>query len=145
MTTYIIVKYIHFISIFAMISMLVVELMLVKPKMPRSELKHLSKIDGLYGLAAVLVVGAGLTLWFGVGKPTEFYDNSILYIKVGIAIVVGLISIFPTIFFIKKRKGDEHEIVEVPRRIKSLIILQLILIATIPPLATMMAFGIKLP
>lgn len=143
MTTYILVKYLHFISILSMISLLVVELAYVKKEMTRAELKLLSRIDGFYGLAAILVVAAGLTLWFGVGKGDPFYDNPILYIKVGLAILVGLISIAPTIYFLRNAKGDPQETLVLPNRIRQLIILQLSILAIIPLLATLMAQGVR--
>ncbi|MEP0367210.1 MAG: DUF2214 family protein [Cyclobacteriaceae bacterium] len=143
MTPYIIVKYIHFLSIFGMLSFLFAELVMVKNSISRDEISLISKIDGLYGLMAVLVVGAGFTLWFGVGKPEEFYNNPIFHIKIGLAVLVGLISIIPTVFYIKNRKGDPNAMVVVPARIKKLIILQLTILAFIPLLAVLMANGIK--
>lgn len=144
MSSYILVKYMHFVSILSMVSLLVVELALLKTKMSRSALKRLSRIDGFYGLAAILVVAMGLTLWFGVGKGDPFYDNPILYIKVGLAILVGLISIVPTVFFIRAAKGDPDEMVSVPSHISRLVILQLCILTVIPLLAVMMAQGIRL-
>lgn len=143
MTAYIIVKYIHFLSIFGMLSFLVAELAMVKKSLTRSQVSLIGKIDGLYGLASVLVVGAGFILWFGVGKPAAFYNNPIFHIKIGLALIVGLISIIPTVFYIKNRKGDSGDIVEVPTRIKKLIILQLTILGLIPLLAVLMANGVK--
>ncbi|MEO9474694.1 MAG: DUF2214 family protein [Cyclobacteriaceae bacterium] len=144
MTSYIIVKYIHFLSIFGMLSFLVAELVMVKKSLTRSQISLIGKVDGLYGLASVLVVGAGFMLWFGVGKPAAFYNNPIFHVKVGLALVVGLISIAPTVFYIKNRKGAPNDIVEVPARIRKLIILQLTVLGLIPLLAVLMANGVKL-
>jgi putative membrane protein len=144
MNSYVLVKYLHLISILMMVSLLVVELFLLKTEMKREELKRLSRVDGLYGIASILVVGAGLTLWFGVGKGDAFYDNPILHIKVGIAVLVGLISIGPTVFYIRQAKGDLAESVMLPNHIRKLVILQLVLLALIPLLAVMMAQGVRL-
>jgi putative membrane protein len=144
MSSYILVKYLHIISILSMVSLLVVELFLLKAEMTRGELKRLSKVDGFYGLASILVVVAGLMLWFGVGKGDAFYDNPILHIKVGIAVMVGLISVVPTVFYVRQSKGGIEESVSLPARIRQLVILQLILLAVIPLLAVMMAQGIRL-
>lgn len=143
MNAYILVKYLHIVSILVMVSLLVVELFLVKSQMTRADLKRISRIDALYGIAAVGVVAAGLTLWFGVGKGEAFYDNPFLYVKVTIAVIVGLISIIPTVYFIRKGKGDPAEILPVPARIKQLIILQLALLSMAPLLAVLVAQGIK--
>jgi putative membrane protein len=144
MNAYILVKYLHLVSILAMVSLLVVELFLLKPEMTREELKRMSRVDGLYGLAAIAVVAAGLTLWFGVGKGAAFYDNPLLHIKVGIAILVGLISIVPTVFYLRQAKGTPGDRLVIPVRIRQLVILQLVLLSLVPLLAVMMAQGIRL-
>lgn len=145
MNYYLIVKYLHFVSIFGMLSFLVAELALVKSSMSRGEIVKISKLDGLYGLMAVIMVAAGLTLWFWVGKPASFYSsNPLFHIKVGLAVVVGLISIIPTVFFLKNRKGNQNEVIPVPLRIKRLIILQLVIIGIIPMLAVLMANGVSI-
>lgn len=144
MSSYILVKYLHIVSILAMVSLLVVELFLLKPEMTRAELKRMSRVDGFYGLAAIAVVAAGLIIWFGVGKGAAFYDNPILHIKVGIAILVGLISIVPTVFYLRQAKGEPDERLAVPDRIRQLVVLQLFLLSLVPLLAVMMAQGIRL-
>ena len=144
MSSYILVKYLHFVSILSMVSLLVVELFLLKPQMTRGELKRLSRIDGLYGIAAIAVVAAGLTLWFGVGKGDPFYDNPLLYIKVGIATLVGLISIIPTVYYIRQGRGDPAELTVTPPRIRQLVILQLCMLSVVPLLATLMAQGVRI-
>ena len=142
MNSYILVKYLHIVSILAMVSLLVVELFLLKPAMTRAELKRMSRIDGLYGLAAIAVVAAGLTLWFGVGKGAAFYANPLLHLKVTLAVIVGLISIVPTVFFLRQAKGDPADIVSLPTRIRQLVIIQLLIISIIPLLAVLMANGV---
>lgn len=136
-------KYLHFISIFGMIACLTSELILVKSTMTRSALKSVGRIDGLYGLAAILAVGAGLTLWFGVGKGFEFYNHGVMHLKLTLVVIVGLISIVPTVFFIRNTKGDLQETVTVPARIRKLIVTQLCILACIPMMGTMIAYGIK--
>jgi putative membrane protein len=143
MGAYILVKYLHIVSILVMVSLLVVELTLLRTELTRAELKRISRIDGLYGLAAIAVVAAGLTMWFRVGKGENFYANPILYTKVALAIIVGLISIVPTVYYLRQAKGGPSETVHVPARIRQLVVLQLILLSFIPLLAVIMAQGIS--
>lgn len=136
-------RYFHFIFIFALVSSVVAEHLLLKPQMTRREIKRMAVLDGIYGLSAILVVAAGLTLWFGVGKPAEFYtQNWVFHTKVGLAILMGLLSIYPTVFFIKQRKGPAEELVDIPPAIKWTIRAELLLIFIIPLLASLMAKGI---
>ena len=141
----IIIKYLHFIFIFVVVSCVVAEHLLLKPQMTKAEIKRLSTIDGIYGLASILVVAAGLWLWFGeIGKPAEFYTNNHIFLtKVSLFVVVGLLSIYPTVFFLKNRKGEDSEaLVDIPKAIKMVIRVELLILFTMPLLATLMAKGI---
>ena len=106
MTAEILLRYLHFIFIFIVVSSVVAEHLLLKPQMTRTEIKRLSTIDGIYGLSSIVVVGVGLTLWLSdIGKPATFYtQNHIFLTKVGLFVIVGLLSIYPTVFFLKKPK-----------------------------------------
>lgn len=139
----ILLRYLHFISIFAVVSTVVAEHLMLKPQMSRQEIKRLSSIDGVYGLASILVVGAGLTMWFGVGKSAEYYtQNWIFLTKVGLFVIVGILSIHPTIFFARQRKGNSEEVIDIPTSVKWSIRAELLLLLLIPLLATLMARGI---
>lgn len=145
MTAEILLRYLHFVSIFIVVSSVVAEHLLLKPQMTRTEIKRLSTIDGIYGLSSIVVVGVGLTLWLSdIGKPAAFYtQNHIFLTKVGLFVIVGLLSIYPTVFFLKNRKGeDSNEEVTIPKAIKILIRAELLLLFLMPLLAVLMAKGI---
>lgn len=144
MTTEIILRYIHFISIFAIVGSLVSEHLLLKTELTRKELDRLSRIDAVYGLAALLLVGVGLTLWLGeYGKPAIYYSkNWIFHTKITLFIIIGLLSIYPTVFFIKNRRGNPDEAVAIPKIIFWMLRLELLLLFVIPMLAGLMAKGI---
>jgi putative membrane protein len=146
MSIEIILRYLHFISIFAIVSALVAEHLLLKKEMTRTELSRLSRIDAVYGLAAITLLGAGLTLWLGsIGKPAEFYSkNWIFQIKISLFITIGLLSIYPTVFFIKNRKGQPDDTVEIPTAIFWMLRLEILLVFIIPILAGLMAKGVGL-
>ncbi len=146
MTSEIILRYLHFISIFAIVGTLVSEHLLLKPQLTRKEIGRLANIDGIYGLAALLLLGVGLTLWLGgIGKPTDYYSkNWIFHSKLTLFVLIGLFSIYPTIFFLKNRKGNPDDLVSVPKSIFLLLRLELLLLFIIPILAGLMAKGIGL-
>lgn len=146
MSTELILRYVHFTSIFAIVGCLVAEHLLLKPSLSRKELLRISKIDGIYGFAVLILLAAGLTLWFGGhGKPMEFYSkNPIFHTKLALFAGIGLLSIYPTVFFIKNRKGPAGEKVQIPLSLFWMIRLELILLFLIPILAGMMAKGIGL-
>lgn len=144
MTLYILFRYFHFILIFAIFSSLVAEHLLLKASMTRRELRSLATLDAIYGVSAILLVIVGLVLWFSVGKPADFYTkNWIFHIKVALFVIVALLSIYPTVFFMKNRKGTNlDEVIVPPKSIKMLIRLELLLLLIIPLLAALMAQGV---
>lgn len=146
MTLEILLRYLHFISIFAIVSTIATEHLLLKKELSRRELARLARIDGVYGMAALVLLGAGLTLWLtGAGKPAAFYSkNWIFHTKISLFLLVGILSIRPTLFFIRQRKGNPDEMVSIPGPIFWMIRLELLLLFIIPFLAGLMAKGIGL-
>lgn len=144
MTTEIALRYLHFVSIFAIVGTLTSEHLLLRKTMTRREIGRLARIDAGYGIAALTLLGAGLTLWLGgIGKPTEFYSrNWIFHTKISLFLLIGILSIYPTIFFIKQRKGSQEESVNVPKSVFTLLRLELVLLVIIPLLAGLMARGV---
>jgi putative membrane protein len=146
MTFELILRYFHFISIFVIVGALVSEYVLLEPFLIKKKINRLSKIDGIYGLAVLSLLVAGFTLWLGgYGKPTEFYSqNPVFFIKLGMFVAIGLLSIYPTVFFVKNRKGDQNDIVAIPKAVFWMVRLELLLIFIIPFFAGLMAKGMSL-
>lgn len=144
MTTEIILRYIHFVSIFAIVGALVSEHLLLKKELTRAEISRLARIDAVYGIAAVLLLAAGLTLWLGsIGKPAVVYSkNWVFHLKITCFALIGIFSIYPTIFFIKNSKGDKTDTVAVPKSIFWLLRFELLLLFIMPLLAGLMAHGV---
>jgi len=144
MTDLIIFRYLHFMGAFAIVGAILAEQFMISKTMHRSEIKRISVVDAIYGFGAVVVLIAGMALWFWVGKPAEFYTkNWIFHTKLTLFLLLGVLSIFPTIFFMKKRKGIEPgKIIEVPFYIILLIRIELVIIIIMPLLATLMSIGI---
>ncbi|MEP6734668.1 MAG: DUF2214 family protein [Chryseolinea sp.] len=144
MTLEISLRYVHFLCIFAIVGTLVSEHMLLKKTLSRQEIGRLARIDSIYGIAALLLICAGLTLWLGgVGKPSYFYSkNWIFHTKITLFVTIGLLSIWPTVFFIKNRKGNPQELVPVPSSVFMMLRIELLLLVIIPLLAGLMAHGV---
>lgn len=137
----ILVRYLHFVGIIFFSGTLIFEHLLIKTQMTNENFKRVCKIDIFYGVSAILVFTAGMFLWFVFGKDASFYtSNPLFHIKLTLFFIVGLLSIFPTIYFIKNRK-TEDEIVHVPKKIINFINIELALFILIPLLATLIARG----
>lgn len=142
--TYELIRLLHFGAIFGLAGALVVENMALKPQINAEDAQNLAKVDRVYGLSAILVLLFGLTLWLWVGKPSAFYStNPLFHIKLGLFVTVAVLSIYPTLFFIKHR-ASEAAVISVPKVIPWLIKIELFLLLIMPVLAFLMARGIGL-
>lgn len=142
MIDFMLVRYLHFLGIFSVVSALVVEAILLKSVMRRSEVSLLARIDALYGIGAIVTLLAGLLMWLAVGKTAAYYTfNWIFYLKIGMFTLVGLLSIGPTVFFLKNRKGNPEDTVIIPRLMLVLVRLEVVVLAMIPAPAILMALG----
>lgn len=143
MTIDIITKYIHFLGIFGVFGSIFYEFKIVKSSLQREKIVQLAKVDGLYGICTIVVLFTGFALWLWVGKPADFYgSNWVFYSKIGVFSLIGIVSIYPTVFFVKNRKGNSEDMVKIPKIIKNLITIELLLMLIMPLLATTMARGI---
>ena len=142
MSSAILFKYLHLISVFVVFGCITGQYVLLKSEMTYNELKKVAWIDAVYGVAALTTVVFGLLLWFVVGKPATFYNsNPLIYVKVGLFFIVGLLSLRPTIFFFKARKQPKDHLFNIPSNLRRCILIELIIMLIIPIFATMMAVG----
>ena len=102
-------RYIHFIGIFIIFAALACEHLLLARRLDRAAVARLARIDAVYGAAAGTLLAADLALWLGgVGKPASFYgQNPVFHAKLGLFALVGLLSIYPTVFLLRRRKGAD--------------------------------------
>jgi putative membrane protein len=96
----------HHIALLLLVAVLGGEALLLRHAPSAEVLKSLGRLDALYGLSAVALLfigGARLSLG---AKGIEFYSgNPVFWLKMALFIVIGLISIFPTIRFFRWRKA----------------------------------------
>lgn len=146
MNTYLLLRYLHLIFLFIMIGCVVAQQFILRRQMDKKGIQMISKTDLIYGISSLIVVGIGLTLWFGVGKPADFYtSNPLFLLKIGLFILVGLLSVYPTLFYRNKRKSlMENEKTRVPALVVFVVRLELLLLLFIPLLAVLMASGVGL-
>ena len=137
----------HHLAVFGVAAVLVAEWTLVRPGIEPDEVRRVARIDAAYGAlaGAVLLAGASRVVWGA--KPAVFYlENPVFWFKMAAFATVGLLSIRPTLRFLRWRRAadtDEQapaatEVVAAQRAIR----LQLTVFAAIPVLAALMARGI---
>jgi putative membrane protein len=151
MLAHVITAYLHFLGMMMLMATLVAEHVTLQPQMTRLHLQRLAMSDLFYGIAAGIVFLTGLLRFAYFGKGIHFYlGNPLFYVKVGMFLLVALISIYPTMRFIawrKMLKQGELPALTLPTitRLRAVIRLELGLLLVIPLLAVLMARGIGRP
>lgn len=139
--SYVLIKYAHLLGILALTACLALEYLLLRGGLDRGALQRLSLIDRVYGLSAVLVLAAGLLLWFQAGKGADFYaSNPVFHAKVSLFVLVGLASIHPTLFISRARRSGAA-LTRVPASVRLVLRLECGFLALMPLLAVLMAQG----
>lgn len=139
---FILIKYLHFLSILILFAALVAEHLLLAARMTRAGIARVAVIDGIYGASAVLVLLTGAAMLFWVGKGSAFYLGSwIFHLKLGLFFAAALISVWPTVKLIRLRRGDPAETVDLPRVLIMCVRLELLLVALIPLTAVLAVAG----
>lgn len=148
MIAHVVVAYLHYIGIMMLMATLLAEHVILQPDMSRLHMQRLAVIDLCYGIDAGIVLITGFLRFAYFGKGIPFYlGNPLFYAKVGLFLLVALISLYPTVTFLAWRntlKRNQVPIVEPARvtRLRYLIRLELGLLFVIPLLAVLMARGI---
>jgi len=142
----------HYVSIFATVFFLLLEWIRCREPVSINRARLLVKMDGLYGLFALLAFATGFARVFYGAKGSAFYfANPVFHAKLGVYIVVALLSIPVTIAFFRWRKnlsraqGESTVPAREIRRVRALLFAEIILLALIPMLAVLMARGVGSP
>ncbi len=142
----ILVRYVHFVSLILLMAAVLGQHLLLKRKVTRREISAVQRLDIVYAVSVVIVLLTGFAQWMWVGKPADFYSsNPIFHTKITLFLIVGIVSIYPSVFFGKNRKGDSEEVVEVPSGIIWSIRIELLLLFLMPLLASLIARGVGIP
>jgi putative membrane protein len=95
----------HHVAVFSVFGLLIAEVVLLKPGISADRIRQLGLIDSLYGAASVLVILAGVArvIWGAAGW--EYYvANWAFWAKMAAFIVVGLLSVPPTLAVLRWRR-----------------------------------------
>jgi len=146
MTSDILIRYFHFVSIILLLAGVLGQHLLLRRQMTRRAIAQVQRLDIVYAISVLGVLATGLAQWFLVGKPAAFYSsNPVFHTKITLFLLVGLISIWPSVFLSKQRKGEETEIVAVPKSLVWCVRIELLLLFVMPLLAVLVAKGIGIP
>jgi putative membrane protein len=101
----IVVAWIHYIAIMLLLASLLGEHLLLKPQMALAEAKTLQRLDIIYGTSATLVLVTGVMRMYLEKGVSYYLHHGAFHILLGLFVIVGLLSIYPTVVFLRWR-GD---------------------------------------
>jgi len=137
----------HHLLAFSLLGFLVAELALLRVPVGERALATLGRADIGFGVVAALMVVVGFCRAIYAEKGWLYYShNMAFWTKIGVFVLIGLISIVPTRRFIVWRRRQRKDASQVPdpfeiRATRHIIIVELPLFALLPLLAAAMARG----
>ena len=94
--------FLHFLFAIGLVVSISYEWVTFQKNISLTDAKRLQKADSLYGLSAIMVIIIGLLRVFYFEKGSDFYFlNTFFIFKLVVFSIVGLLSIYPTIRFMK--------------------------------------------
>ena len=147
MTLEALLAYAHLLAILTMVVFISSEAALCRPEwLNANVVERLGKVDMVYGISAgaVLLTGIART-WWGVKGTSWYWTNGLLHLKLALFVAIGLISIKPTMMFLRWRKDlrasgalpAESEV----RAARKWVMVQAHLLAIVPLVAVFLARG----
>lgn len=140
--------YLHYLAIFILFSFLTVQAMILRGPLDHRAVRLLGRADMWYAGAAVAALATGMVRAGAGAKGGDFYFSSWpIYVKIAIFVAVGLMSIKPTLTFIRWRRACEQDPSwTVPAAehasTRKLVMAEVHLAALIPLVAVIMARGL---
>ena len=115
MLLYVFFRFLHFVAIFGVTAAVIIENIAVKPSISKEDAINLAKISLIDNVSLLLTLMAGSTLWFLVGKPSEFYtENPVFLAKLIIFSIILVFGFFPFNFFKRNKKSIQESLLVPP-------------------------------
>ena len=138
----------HFVAFFGLASALTLQIALVKPSPDIETAKRIQRADRAYGLMAGLLLLFGFLRVIYFEKGTDYYfNNAFFVVKMVLFVLVGLMTIYPTLTYLRWGKEIKQGIAPTfsesdSIRLRKYLHYQLIGVGLIMFCASMMAKGL---
>ena len=140
--------FLHHVAAFVIVGVLTAELVLLGGELTQTSARSLLRVDAAYGIAAAVLLIVGFYRVLYTEKGAAYYFHSIPFlVKISLFLIVGLISIYPTLQYLGWRgalRAGKAPVLEAPvrRRLRMLVHVELTLLFVIMLCAAMMSRGI---
>lgn len=148
MTTSALIAFLHFTAAFGLVATVFFEWLTFSRTPTLVEARRLAKADRWYGISAAVLLVVGFSRAGFFEKGWSFYAHSPFFrLKLTLFLVMGLLSIVPTVRFFRWRAelqaGHAPVVTEAQfKRVSSCLALQLIVLLPLLASASLMAHGV---
>lgn len=148
MTATITLAFVHHAAAFLVVAALMTELVLLRNDLTVASARSVLRMDVVYGIAATVLIVAGLLRVFYTEKGAAYYFAGGTFLaKLALFILVGALSIYPTLQFPRWRGAIRDQRVpefgpDTRRTVRIIVHAELTLLFVIMLLAPMMSRGI---
>jgi len=138
----------HFLALLVMVGALSAEAFILRLPVQGQVIPLLARVDGLYGLSAGLLIAAGTSrVFFGLKDESYYGDSHAFWGKIAVFVIIGLLSILPTMRFIRWRRAFNADASFAPpeadvKSARRIVMIQAHLLILVVIFAAMMARGI---
>ena len=142
--------FLHFLAVFGIFAIVFLQWQTMSAAPSLAEAKRIQSNDRWYGILAGVVLVVGFLRVFYFEKGRAFYTaNPFFHAKLTLFVLVGLLSIYPTVRFIKWRAQTKQGLAPVVppaeyRRIVLVLRVELVLLLAMAICASLMARGVGL-
>lgn len=138
----------HHLAAFAVVAALAVELALLRGPVDAAVARRLVRTDAVYGIAAAIVVAAGVLRAVYFEKGSDYYQHALPFLlKLALFALAGLVSIAPTRQFLAWRRQARQGLAPAAdagtlRRLRGLVHVELVALAGVIACAALAARGV---
>jgi putative membrane protein len=140
--------FLHHLAAFVLVSAVAIEFVLIRTELTVRNARSLLIVDSVFGASAGVILIVGFLRVFYFEKGASYYFHSVPFIaKLSLFVLVGLLSIYPTLQFLSWRASLERGIAPLPgpailRTIRTVLHAELGGLVILVLCATLMARGI---
>ena len=137
----------HYLGAMVLFGGVLTQHMLLAPTMAAGTARKIARIDMIFGITAGVQILTGISRMVLEKGPSFYTANPVFHAKMGVFVLIGLMSIYPTLRFLAwSRLAASQGEVSPPagefKRVMMIVRLELLLIVLLPFLASMMARGL---
>ena len=132
----------HHFLVFALFGVLFTEFVTVRRGMDAAATARVVPIDAWYGILAALILIVGVSRAISAAKGWTYYaHNAFFWAKIGTFAAIGLLSVPPTLAFLKWRRSGAAPTDEAVTRVRRFLWSEVVLFLLLPAFAAAMARG----